>query len=117
VVKNLRFHNDNEGHDFALHNWDNGMGQLHLSHDGFSHSGTPFSNKHKRFDGKGFKIAFHKVTRNVLDSSFVDTAYIDLSRQWYRYTKQGADEIFGFVEVKNQADSYIPTIAVLKGFV
>jgi hypothetical protein len=92
------------------------MGQLHLSHDGFSDSGTPISNRHKPFDGKSFKVTFDKVTSNVLDSSFVDTASIELSRQWYRYTKQGADKIFRFVELKNQADSYFRTIAEIKGF-
>jgi hypothetical protein len=116
VIKNLRFQNETEGHDFALHHWDNGMGQLHLSHDGFSSNGTNASRNHKRFDGKGFKIAFHKVASNVLDSAFVDQASIELSRQWYRYTKSGADEVFGFVEVKNQPDSYFRTIAEIKGF-
>ena len=100
MVKHLKFRNETEGHDFASHHCDNGMGQLHLSHDGFSDNGIPLSNKHERFNGKGFKIVLYKVASNIIGSSFVDTASIELSRQWYRYTKQGADEIFGFVEVK-----------------
>ncbi|KAJ5773261.1 hypothetical protein N7457_008157 [Penicillium paradoxum] len=72
VIKNLRLSNETEGYDFALHHWENGMGQLHLSHDAFSSNGSSASNHHKRFDGSGFKIAFHKVAGNVLYSTFVD---------------------------------------------
>ncbi|KAJ5648131.1 hypothetical protein N7490_004503 [Penicillium lividum] len=99
---------------FGKH-FEDGTGQLYLSHPAISSNVTGPSNLRKRFDGHGVKIAFTSRTNGQPSSIFAVDGAQALTQNWWYHVKNERN-IIGFVETHNKANFYFRTIAESKGF-
>lgn len=111
VVRNARRGEGKTGHDFAIHQFEDGTGQLHAPFGGFGNE----TSMHKRHNGAGVKIAFKHI--NVIPAKAKsEGASAAIASKWQELAEAGHGEMFGYVAKSNKAYFYYRTIVEGDGF-